>query len=211
MSTVRRTDPETLRQHLPAAAWPPVQDLLRELAVPVHVVKPRRSKLGDYWMPRDGRPPKITVNNDLNPYAFLVTLVHEFAHHTTWLSAKRAEPHGAEWRREYQRLMRPFLSPAVLPPDVHIALEGHLRRAPASSCTDRSLMRTLLRHENEPVLVLERLPERSLFQFNGAVYVKGPRMRKRYKCRCLNNHRIYIMDPLIEVLVHDPAVVGPAS
>lgn len=201
---------ETLRQQLPEAAWAPVLAWLQEHTVRVRVVEPRRTKLGDYWIPRGGRGARITVNNDLNPYAFLVTLVHEFAHHTTYLLAKRAEPHGAEWRKEYQRLMRPFLSPAVLPLDVLHALEIHLRDASASSCTDRTLMRALLRHEAEPMLVLEKLPERSLFHFNGSIYVKGPRLRKRYKCRCLNNRRIYLMDPLVEVHIHDPAVVGNA-
>ncbi len=177
----------------------------------VHVVKPRRTKLGDYRLPREGKAPRITVNNDLNPYAFLVTLVHEFAHHATFLRERRAQPHGQEWREEYQRLMRPFLSPTVLPADVLHALEHHLHDAPASSCTDRNLMRALLRHEAEPVLVLERIPERALFHFNGAIFVKGPRLRKRYKCRCLNNRRIYLMDPLVEVRTHDAAVVSSAS
>lgn len=201
-------DPEILRAHLPEAAWPPVHQWLREQAVPVHVVKPRLTKLGDYRMAVGGRSARITVNNDLNPYAFLVTLVHEFAHHGAWTQDRRAQAHGEEWRAEYKRLMRPFLSPAVLPPDVLLALELHLRNAPASSCTDRTLMRALLRHEAQPVLTLERLPERAIFHFRGAIYVKGQRLRKRFQCRCLNNRRMYLMDPLVEVDVHRPAAVG---
>ncbi len=202
------TDLAMLRSHLPEAAWPPVAQWLHQHRIAVEVVPPRRTKLGDYWLPRPGREPRITVNNDLNPYAFLVTLVHEFAHHTTYSTGKRTAPHGTEWQGEYQRLMRPFLSPAVLPPDVLIALQRHLTRASASSCTDRTLMRALLRHEAEPVLVLEALPERTVFQYNASIFVKGPRLRKRYKCRCLNNRRIYLMDPLVEVRRHDPALVG---
>jgi hypothetical protein len=69
-------------------------------------------------------------------------------------------------------------------------------------------MRALLRHEAEPVLVLEALPERTVFQYNTSIFVKGPRLRKRYKCRCLNDRRIYLMDPLVEVRRHAPALVG---
>ncbi len=204
-------DLDTLRKHLPEAAWPPVQAWLQQHPLSVQVVKPRRTKLGDYRGSFRGEAPRITVNNDLNPYAFLVTLVHEFAHHSTFLVARRAEPHGLEWKSEYQRLMRPFLSPAVLPTDVLLALGTHMRSASASSCTDRRLMRALLRHETEPKLVLEHLPERALFHYNGSIFVKGPRLRKRYRCRCLNNRRIYLMDPLVHVHTHDPALVGHAS
>ncbi|HRH39676.1 MAG TPA: hypothetical protein PK760_15105, partial [Flavobacteriales bacterium] len=211
LELMQQNDLATLRKHIPEAAWPPVLQWLQEHPIHVRVVKPRKTKLGDYWMPRPGRPPRITVNNDLNPYAFLVTLVHEFAHHSTWLQTPRTDPHGAEWRLEYRKLMQPFLSPAVLPPDVLLALQLHLLDASASSCTDVKLMRALLRHEPDPVLVLERLPERTLFHFRGSIYVKGPRLRKRYKCRRLNDRRIYLIDPLIEVHVHDPAVMNAAS
>ena len=202
---------EALRPHIPEAAWAPVLQWLQQHPVQVRVVEPRRTKLGDYRLPLGAKPPRITVNNDLNPYAFLVTLVHEFAHHATFLRERHAQPHGHEWRMEYQRLMRPFLSPLVLPADVLLALELHMQRASASSCTDRQLMRVLLRHEAEPVLVLERIPERALFHFNNSIYVKGPRLRKRYQCRCLNNRRLYLMDPLVEVRMHDPTIVSSAS
>lgn len=205
------SDIDLIRQHLPAPAWPPVERWLKEHPVQVRVVRARRTKLGDYRMPRDGGSPRITVNAGLNPYAFLVTLAHEFAHHTAFVQDKRSAPHGPVWRAEYQRVMQPFLSPLVLPPDVLSALHRHLQKAPASSCADPQLIRALRRHDTEPGLLLERLPERTLFHFHGSIYVKGPRLRKRFRCRCLNNRRIYLLDPLVEVVIHDPAVVGRAS
>lgn len=205
------SDIDLIRFHLPEPAWPPVAQWMQEHAVHVRVVRARRTKLGDYRVPRDGGPPRITVNAGLNPYAFLVTLVHEFAHHTAFLQDRRSAPHGPVWRAEYQRVMRPFLSPAVLPLDVLTALNRHLQRAPASSCADPQLIRALHRHDPEPGLLLERLPERTLFHFNGSIFVKGPRLRKRFRCRCLNNRRSYLLDPLVEVVTHDPAMIGNAS
>ncbi|WKZ66270.1 MAG: sprT domain-containing protein [Flavobacteriales bacterium] len=201
---------DALRRRLPEGAWPPVAEWLRAHPVQVRVVRARRTKLGDYRNTADGGLPRITVNGNLNPFAFLVTLVHEFAHHDTFLRARRAEPHGPEWRAAYQRLMRPYLSPAVLPADVLAALHTHLRKAPASSCADPQLMRALHRHDPAPGLLLERLPERAVFRFNGAVYVKGPRLRKRFRCACLSNRRNYLMHPLIEVDAASPARLDAA-
>jgi len=41
--------------------------------------------------------------------------------------------------------------------------------------------------------------------------VKGPRLRKRFRCRCLNDRRIYFIDPLAEVHVDRPAGARAAS
>ena len=74
-------DYETVRQHLPPRAWKYVLDLLQEHPVLVRVVPHRATKLGDYRPPRLGDFwHRITVNEDLNMYAFLVTLLHELAH-----------------------------------------------------------------------------------------------------------------------------------
>lgn len=208
---MRATDTARLREHLPVTAWPPVEAWLREHPVQVRVVRDRRSKLGDYRSAHAGQPARVTVNAGLNPYAFLVTLVHEFAHHMAITKHRRSDPHGPEWRAEYKRLMQPFLSVAVLPPDVLTALLLHLCKTPASSCADPMLMRALHRHDPEPALRLEQLPERALFHYHTGIYVKGPRLRKRFRCECLGNRRIYLMDPLLEVRTHDPALVARAS
>ena len=108
-------DPERLRKHVPAAAWPVLAHWLRRNPVQVRVVPPRHTKLGDYRCATRTQPHRITVNSDLNKYAFLVTLVHEFAHHGAYMKHRRAtDPHGWAWKNEYARLMRPFLSRSVI-------------------------------------------------------------------------------------------------
>jgi len=206
------TDTEALRKQVPAAAWPVVLLWMRRNPVLVRVVRPRRTKLGDYRSATRTQPHRVSVNTDLNKYAFLVTLVHEFAHYSTYTKTKRwGQPHGSFWKNEYQRLMRPFMSRSVFPADVLHALEHHLRDAPASSCTDHDLMRVLRNYDRDPRALLEELPERSVFRFNELIFVKGPRLRKRYKCHCLNNRRSYLIDPLAEVHTRGPLVVSKAS
>ena len=212
MSRPSTSNLDLLRKHIPPAAWPVVLEWLRKNPVQVRISRPRQTKLGDFRSGTSTQPHRISVNSDLNPYAFLVTLVHEFAHYSTFVSMRRwTPPHGPVWKSEYARLMRPFLSIAVFPADVLQALERHLVDAPASSCTDQGLMRVLMNHDKIPRQLLEELPDRSVFRFNERVFVKGPQLRKRFKCHCLNDRRNYIIDPLAEVQVNGPVVSLPAS
>ena len=206
------TDLLQLRAHLPAQAWPVVFAWLKRNPVLVNVSKPRVTKLGDYRAATRTLPHRVSVNSDLNKYAFLVTLVHEFAHYSTVAKTRRwRNPHGAFWKGEYHRLMRPFMSREIFPLDVLHALHHHLEDAPAASCTDHDLMRVLRRYDADPRPFLEDVRENSIFRFNQRLYVKGPRLRKRFKCRCLNDRRIYFIDPLAEVHLDQPAAARVAS
>ncbi len=206
------SNPELLKKQLPAAAWVVVEQWLRRNPLEVRISKPRSTKLGDFRSASNTQPHRVSVNSDLNKYAFLVTLVHEFAHYTTFIRSKRwTSPHGRVWKMEYQLLMRPFMSRAVFPADVLKALEHHLTDAPASSCTDKDLMRVLRKYDRDPQPMLEEIPERSVFRFNDRIFVKGQQLRKRYKCHCLNDRRIYLIDPLAPVHVNGPLVVRKAS
>ena len=45
------------------------------------IVAPRRTKLGDFKAKGNkNNKSQITINGDLNPYAFLITTLHELAH-----------------------------------------------------------------------------------------------------------------------------------
>lgn len=205
------TDILRLNAQLPRGAWPVVLNWLRRNQVVVRVSRPRITKLGDYRTADRTQPHRISVNEDLNKYAFLVVLIHEFAHYNTFKKYHRHQPHGVEWKKEYKRLMRPFLSREVFPADVLRALEHHLDDAPSSSCTDHGLMRVLRRYDRDPRPFLEELQEHTIFRFNDRIFVKGPRIRTRFRCRCLNNRRIYLIDPTAEVHLEQTLVSRRAS
>lgn len=200
-------DPNLLRDHLPAAAWPVVVDWLRRNPVQVRISRPRASKLGDYRFSSRGPSYHISVNRDLNRYAFLVVLVHEFAHHATFMKKRRHKPHGPEWKAEYKDLMRAFLTPEVFPVDVLAVLNVHLEDAPSSSCTDHALMRALRRYDAAPKPCLDDLQHRTVFRFQRRLFVKGERLRTRYKCICLNDRRTYHIDRTAEVEVETPVPI----
>lgn len=69
-----------LSQYMPVAAAPIIARWIDYFQCEFKISKSRATKLGDYRHPFRGVGHKISVNNNLNAYAFLVTTVHEFAH-----------------------------------------------------------------------------------------------------------------------------------
>ena len=73
-----------LERYLPADAAPLIGRWIDYFKCEFKISRNRNSKFGDYRPPHDGKGHRISVNFDLNPYAFLVITVHEFAHLHTW-------------------------------------------------------------------------------------------------------------------------------
>ena len=72
-------------------------------------------------------------------------------------------------------------------------------------------MRILRRYDRDPKPFLEELRESTIFRFNQKLFVKGPELRTRYRCRCLNDRRIYLIDRMAEVQVEQPMQTRRAS
>jgi SprT protein len=191
-----------LAKYIPLPAVPLLAQWVIEFGAHLRITKARNSKLGDYRHPYAGEGHRITVNHNLNPYSFLITLVHEMAHLTTWNKYRnKVSPHGAEWKNEYKILMREVVRLKVFPQDIYDALVAYMQNPAASSCSDEDLLRTLRKYDtNKEFEHLEELPDNSLFALdNGMVMRKGPKSRKRYKCYEVNLRRYYMVSPLAEV------------
>lgn len=191
-----------LSKYIPQPAVVLLTDWVIGFNANLRVTKARNSKLGDYRHPygRDGH--RITINYNLNQYSFLITLVHELAHLTTWNKYQnRVAPHGAEWKNEYKVLMRQVVRLNVFPQDVYDALVAYMQNPAASSCSDEDLLRTLRKYDAQTDRFhLEELEENTLFALdNGMIMRKGPKSRKRYKCYEVNLKRYYMVSPLAEV------------
>ncbi len=168
------------------------------------ISKSRATKQGDYRHPFRGAGHKISVNNNLNQYAFLVTTVHEFAHLLTWNDHKnKVKPHGEEWKHNFKRMMVPFLEGNIFPADVHHAITSYLMNPSASSCTDLKLSRALKMYDAlKDHSRLEELPHDTVFTIkDGRKFKKGEQLRKRFRCVCLDNGNVYLFSPLAEVMV----------
>jgi hypothetical protein len=195
---------DVLAQYMPLSAAPIISKWIDYFQCEFKISKNRATKLGDYRHPFKNNGHKISVNNNLNSYAFLVTTVHEFAHLLTWNEYKnKVKPHGSEWKNNFKKMMNPFFELQIFPSDVHHAIVGYLNNPAASSCTDLSLARTLKKYDfNLATTRLEELPLQSIFVLkDGRKFKKGERVRKRYRCVCLNNGNTYLFNPLAEVFL----------
>ncbi|MCA5005968.1 SprT family zinc-dependent metalloprotease [Sphingobacterium bovistauri] len=192
-----------LSKYIPAEAAPIISQWINDSTCRFKVTKSRTSKLGDYRAPFRGSPHQITVNHDLNPYAFLMTTVHEFAHLKTYQDFKnKAKPHGEEWKNNFKSLIQPFLKLNIFPTDVVIAINNYMNNPAASSCTDLNLYRVLKKYDNKisEVIHVEELPEKAVFQLkNGRTFQKMDKLRKRYKCLEISTNKIYLFHPIAEV------------
>ncbi len=198
---------EILSKYIPLQSVDLIVNWIIGYNIHLKINKSRTTKSGDYRPPSGKRGHRISINHDLNKYAFLITLVHEIAHLINWEKyANKVKPHGEEWKNEYKSLMQNFTGSAIFPPDILAAINNHIAAPYASSCTDIELMRILRKYDEvetqnfAPLLHLEEIPQSTVFRIqNGRTFYKGEKLRKRYKCKDLNNNREYLFNPLAEV------------
>lgn len=191
--------------------------------VEVRVVAPRRTKYGDHHAPGRGRPEhRITVNEDLNPYAFLTTFLHEVAHALTWERhvrgrsrfARRVLPHGPQWKGEFARILLPLIDAGTLPGDVALALARSLCDPRAATCSDRGLVEALSRYDApDPSRVrVEDLPVGAAFRIDGRrAFRKGAKLRSRYRCFDAVTgveYRVHALCPVVPCAAEGPQRVS---
>ncbi|MCX6269150.1 MAG: sprT domain-containing protein [Bacteroidetes bacterium] len=196
-----------LGPRLPAAAVEIVVEQIVENPISLKVVRERTSKSGDFRAPHKNETARITVNGNLNPYAFLITLVHELAHHHVTLHhtralqkfslrrKKRPLPHGSEWKDLFRYLMEPYLNHEIFPFDILPVLKQYLENPKASSSADHHLSKVLKKYDPpDDTIRLEELPFDAIFTLHGKrTFRKKEKIRSRYRCICLNNNRMYLV------------------
>ncbi len=195
---------EILSEHLPEKVVNTVYNWIIRYKIHLKITRSRSSKLGDYRPPANGQPHRITVNHDLNPYAFFITFVHELAHLLTYKQyGRRAKAHGREWKSNYRRLLEPFLEKNIFPDNLQPMVFQHLQNIKASSQADVELTRTLmLFDEKGQQTFVEDLQPGDRFIFQGTrEFEIITRMRKRYKCLELETNRVFLFQPLTPVEV----------
>jgi SprT protein len=208
-----------LAPYLPAVAWPHVAALLHRHPAEIRLARPRRTKLGDHRPPGRGvAVHRISVNTDLNPWAFLTTLLHEVAHAAAWERARgrRLPPHGPHWQEAFSTLLAPLLGDDVFPVDVAEALGRSLVRPRAATCSDRDLLLALRRHDppdGRRVLV-EALPDNAVFRIDrGMVFRAGRQLRSRrqcFECRTGREYRVHGL-LLVEILSDSGSAASPCG
>ncbi|HCW06294.1 MAG TPA: transcription elongation protein SprT [Cytophagales bacterium] len=183
-----------LIQHVPANSLDYCCSLWRQSPFDFKLRKSRQTKVGDFTF-RVGRTPTITVNHDLHPYLFLMTFIHEVAHHYVHQHCKGAEAHGKVWKKTFQDLMQPILTEEIFPETLLTGLKKHMLSPKASSFSDSeltSLFRSFDQKASTSIL-LSHLPEGSIFHLQGKWFKKGKLRRTRVLCDELKTKRKYLV------------------
>ena len=195
------TSRQVFEKFVPKAAVDYCNDLYESLTFEFKVTKSRRTKLGDFRFRPDMKKSIITVNNDLNPYAFLVTYLHEVAHLTTFKKhSHKVAPHGNEWKQEFINISEPMLTNDVFPPSVLASLTNYFQRPKASSCSDPNLYQALRQFDtNENTISLKDIEPHQPFIFHGKKFVRLEKKRTRWVCEEINTKRKYLIPGIAEV------------
>ncbi|MEO9569697.1 MAG: SprT-like domain-containing protein [Polaribacter sp.] len=190
------------QKYIPEKAIPFIQFLIDEHSFDLKIVNQRQTKHGDFRSLPNGRF-QITVNNNLNKYQFLLTLVHEIAHHVTHQKFGKVQPHGKEWKTVFQHLMLPFLQPEIYPIEMLPFLAHYFKNPKASTDADVNLSLALRRNEAEKgKYFIFEIPFGSLFIFKNTIYQRGNKRRTRYECLNITNNRVYLFNQNVEVKLY---------
>lgn len=176
-----------------------ISGLIHKEFLIIKIKNPRLSKLGDYF-PNHKGPHLITINSDLSPYSFVLTLCHELAH---YFANKRygfsIKPHGEEWKTIFKSIMEPVLDKMFFDDNTRKHLCVYLQDPKASSYANIKLKKCLLGLKDG--VYLEDIREGVSFKMKtGRVFKLIEKKRSRAKCLDLSNNRLYSIHQGVNVM-----------
>jgi hypothetical protein len=122
-----------MEAYLPKPIALKISTILADSKIHLKIVPPRKSCLG-FWRYSGGKH-SISINNNLSPEQFFMTLTHEIAHARTWDVYKgHVKPHGKEWKLAYREVAEPLLL-GHFKLDFEDTFRKHLKNPTASSMT----------------------------------------------------------------------------
>jgi hypothetical protein len=196
---------QNIAAYIPQTAHEQIHALLNDKDLQIIVKRARKTRHGDYRKLKNGGH-QITVNASLNPWRFLVTLIHEIAHyHAYKFYGNNIQPHGLEWKQMFQKIMLPFLRPDVFPNTILPHLAKYIKNPKATTDSDvhLSLALKLLDPPNNKIYIFDVKPGSIFIASNGKMYKKGKKRRTRYECISIDSGRIYAFNPNAEVELID--------
>jgi hypothetical protein len=200
----KETSIRFLEQFLPPGAFDDVAPFFVSHTIHLTLTHERKSVLGDYRNPTTADPfHRISVNANLNPYSFLITLLHELAHLFTFVHfGHKVSPHGKEWKTQFRHILIPFLGKRFFPSDVEKALYAYLHNPSASTCTDAHLFKALYRYDDHKPghKLVDDLADLTFFETeDGQAYQKIEKLRTRTRCKHVRTGRMFLFQGIAEI------------
>ena len=187
--------------YIPEASTNYLIEILNKENIQILVKKERKTKHGDFRVLKNGKC-QITINSNLNPYRFLITLIHEIAHYRVYkIFEKKVKPHGKEWKDIFKYMMLPLLNPKVFPKNLIPYISAYIKNPKASTDTDFNLSLALRSFDidKEKKYIFEMDMGSNFKIYNGRVFILEEKLRKRYKCKEIKTGKIYLFSPNAEI------------
>lgn len=193
-----------LQQFIPDGAFDLIAPFFQSHTIHLTLTNERKSVLGDYRNPTREFPyHRISINVNLNPYSFLITLLHEIAHLYVYVHFKHlASPHGKEWKTQFRHILMPFIGKGFFPREVEKALLAYIHNPAASTCTDVALYKALYKYDEQKpgYKLVDDIEIGQWFETDdGRFFEKVEQLRTRCKCKDLNSNKMYLFQGIIEV------------
>lgn len=194
-------DLSRLDPFLPRETRPFIERWLAPYAYRLIIKGPRKTKRGDFRPPQRGKLATLTVNADLLPLQFLLTLTHEIAHLMVWAErGNLRRPHGQDWKRCFGALLRELAEVAALPDAFREALRHHAEQPKSCAERDPALMRALRGLEGDGSVWLDDVELGTEFSLEGRRFRKLESNRTRCLCLDLDNGHRYRVSKSVPVI-----------
>ena len=187
---------------IPESSIEYVNSIIQNEDILIILKKNRKTKHGDFSVNKKGIR-KITINSDLNPYRFLITLLHEISHLFVFNEYSfKVKPHGIEWKNKFKNLLLPVLNNHIFPEQILKPLARYTLNPKASTDSDDKLSYALNQFNIEKKNYISDLKINSKFTaINGREYIFLKKLRKRYQCIEIQTNRIYLFNPNAEIII----------
>lgn len=160
---------------------------------------PRNTRYGDYTFWKKDGVSKITVNNNLTVFFTWLVFLHEFAHYLTKMQNlnKKVLPHGLEWKTNFRKLLEHEI---LQKKDFYTPEEIIFLKQTWRNPSVKFPYHLMVGEEKKSVLRLKDIAigEPFVFQKHGE-FVKIKKLRVKYLCKSLQNHKEYLIHQDAEV------------
>lgn len=186
---------EKFKSYIPGSYLSFCFDLWKKYPFEYKITRRRVTKSGDYRYYESTGKHVITVNGDLNKWAFLITYLHEVAHRIVREKhGKRVKPHGVAWKNEFRKLLIPLFDMGEgLPEVLEAPLAVYCKNPKASTYSDSRLLEALRMFDDNTAKTISNLEEGDSFYFRGKEYLRLNKLRTRYICEDRTNQKKYLI------------------
>ena len=157
-------------QKIPLGSLEYVKGLLYNQNILIKLKNNRKTKHGDFSVKKDFSV-EITINSDMNPFRFLITLLHEISHFFVYQDfGFKTKPHGFQWKSKFKELLIPVINNKVFPDDILSPLAKYAINPKASTDTDLDLSIALNKYNVSISTYVLDLDQTNFFSGKGKSY-----------------------------------------